>query len=169
MWEISWIFPLLLGLIVLGLPIGIALFASALAILLTHGLETMSIAHIMYATLDSFVLSALPLFILMANVLYRAKIGDQLFDLLRRVLEVVVHDDTEVAGRMVETRHDGVVFPEVPCEPDVGDPVRMRLVEAPANVVGAVAAPVVHEDDLQTMRGSVEVHERRAEGGDRCF
>jgi len=89
MWEISWIFPLLLALIMLGMPIGIALFASALAILLTHGLETMSIAHIMYATLDSFVLSALPLFILMANVLYRAKIGDQLFELMNVFLRQI--------------------------------------------------------------------------------
>lgn len=78
----SWVFPLLLGLILWGLPIGIALFATALAILMTHGLETMSIAHTMYQTLDSFVLSALPLFILMANVLFRARIGDQLFELL---------------------------------------------------------------------------------------
>jgi C4-dicarboxylate transporter DctM subunit len=82
MWEIFWIFPLLLILILIGLPVGIALFATTLAIMLTHGFDITPIAHIMYQTIDSFVLSALPIFMLMANILYQANIGEDLFELM---------------------------------------------------------------------------------------
>jgi C4-dicarboxylate transporter DctM subunit len=82
MWEIFWIFPLLLVLILVGLPVGIALFTTALAVMLTHSLEITPIAHLMYQTMDSFVLSALPIFMLMANILYQANIGEDLFELM---------------------------------------------------------------------------------------
>jgi C4-dicarboxylate transporter DctM subunit len=87
--EMAWIFPLLLTLILLGLPVGIGLFATALAVMVTHGFDTMHMAHTMYQTLDSFLLSALPVFMLMANILFRAKIGDDLFEVMNIFLRRV--------------------------------------------------------------------------------
>ncbi len=77
-----WVFPLLLFLLLFGLPIGIALFTSALVVLLVNNFDVMNMAHTMYQTLDSFLLSSLPLFMLMANILFRANIGEDLFELL---------------------------------------------------------------------------------------
>jgi C4-dicarboxylate transporter, DctM subunit len=82
MWEIFWIFPLLLLLIMVGLPVGIALFTTTLTVMLIHSLDITPIAHLMYQTMDSFVLSALPIFMLMANILYQANIGEDLFELM---------------------------------------------------------------------------------------
>ncbi|HNS13907.1 MAG TPA: TRAP transporter large permease subunit [Syntrophorhabdaceae bacterium] len=82
MTEGIWVFPLLLVLLLFGLPIGIALFTSALLALLVNNFDVMNMAHTMYQTLDSFLLSSLPLFMLMANILFRANIGEDLFELL---------------------------------------------------------------------------------------
>jgi C4-dicarboxylate transporter DctM subunit len=82
MWKLLWIFPLLLILLLLGLPVGIGLFATALAIMMVHDLPIMPLAHNMYQTLDSFILSALPVFMLMANILHRANVGDDLFEVM---------------------------------------------------------------------------------------
>lgn len=82
MTEGIWVFPLLLFLLLFGLPIGIALFTSALVVLLVNNFDVMNMAHTMYQTLDSFLLSSLPLFMLMANILFRANIGEDLFELL---------------------------------------------------------------------------------------
>ena len=82
MTEGIWVFPLLLVLLLFGLPIGIALFTSALIALLVNNFDVMNMAHTMYQTLDSFLLSSLPLFMLMANILFRANIGEDLFELL---------------------------------------------------------------------------------------
>ena len=82
MTEGIWVFPLLLVLLLFGLPIGIALFTSALLALLVNNFDVMNMVHTMYQTLDSFLLSSLPLFMLMANILFRANIGEDLFELL---------------------------------------------------------------------------------------
>jgi len=82
MWELFWIFSLLLFLIMVGVPVGFALFTTTLTVMLIHGLDITPIAHIMYQTMDSFVLSALPIFMLMANILYQANIGEDLFELM---------------------------------------------------------------------------------------
>ena len=50
------IFALLLGLIILGIPVGISLLASALILVYLYGLPAMPIAHTLYQTLDSFIL-----------------------------------------------------------------------------------------------------------------
>lgn len=77
--ELLWIFPLLLILIFIGLPVGLSLFATSVVILFTHDLPLLPIAHIMYQTMDSFILSALPVFMLMANIMAKAKVGEDLF------------------------------------------------------------------------------------------
>jgi len=82
MTEGIWVFPLLLVLLLFGLPIGIALFTSALVVLLVNNFDVMNMVLTMYQTLDSFLLSSLPLFMLMANILFRANIGEDLFELL---------------------------------------------------------------------------------------
>jgi len=43
----------------------------------------------MYQTLDSFILSALPVFILMANILHKANVGDDLFEVINVFLRRV--------------------------------------------------------------------------------
>jgi C4-dicarboxylate transporter DctM subunit len=50
--------------------------------MLVHDFEIMNMAHSMYQTMDSFLLSSLPLFMLMANILFRANVGEDLFELL---------------------------------------------------------------------------------------
>ncbi|OPY73756.1 MAG: Sialic acid TRAP transporter permease protein SiaT [Syntrophorhabdus sp. PtaU1.Bin058] len=82
MTEGIWVFPLLLVLLLFGVPIGIALFTSALTVLLVNNFDVMNMVHTMYQTLDSFLLSSLPLFMLMANILFHANIGEDLFELL---------------------------------------------------------------------------------------
>jgi C4-dicarboxylate transporter, DctM subunit len=87
--EALWIFPLLLVLMVLGLPVGISLFTTALVVLLVNGFDIMNIAQTMYQTMDSFLLSSLPLFMLMASILFHANIGEDLFELLNVFLRRV--------------------------------------------------------------------------------
>ena len=89
MLEVAWIFPLLLGLIILGVPIGISLLTTTLTIMLIHDFEIMNMAQAMYQTMDSFLLSSLPLFMLMANILFKANVGEDLFELLNVFLRRV--------------------------------------------------------------------------------
>ena len=77
--ELLWIFPLLLVLIFIGLPVGMCLFATSVVILFAHDFPLLPIAHIMYQTMDSFELSALPVFMLMANIMEKARVGEDLF------------------------------------------------------------------------------------------
>ena len=84
-----WIFPLMIVLIFLGIPIGFALFILAEVILLSWDIPSIVLSHTMYATLDSYTLSALPMFVLMAHILFKAGAGEDLFEFanvfLRRV------------------------------------------------------------------------------------
>ena len=85
----AWIFPLMIVLIFLGLPIGFALFVLAEVIFLSWDIPSIVLSHTMYATLDSYTLSALPMFVLMAHILFRAGAGEDLFEFanvfLRRI------------------------------------------------------------------------------------
>ncbi|MCE5280933.1 MAG: TRAP transporter large permease subunit [Deltaproteobacteria bacterium] len=84
--ELLWIFPLLLFLIFIGLPVGMCLFATAVVILFTHHFPLLPIAHTMYQTMDSFELSALPVFMLMANIMEKANVGEELFAVMNILL-----------------------------------------------------------------------------------
>ena len=68
-------------------------------------------------------------------------------DLLGRVLEIGVEGDDDVTARPLHPGEHRRVLPVVPVEPD--DAHRPVLgVEGAQDVRGAVAAAVVHEDDL---------------------
>lgn len=71
---------LLLFLLLSGLPVAFSLASVSLLLLIVNGISLTAVPHMMYSALDSFYLSALPLFILMAMILNKGKIGETLFE-----------------------------------------------------------------------------------------
>lgn len=69
----------LMLLLLSGLPVAFSLASLALALLLVKGINLNVLPHIMYSALDSFVMAAMPLFILMAMIMNRGNIGEILF------------------------------------------------------------------------------------------
>jgi len=78
--EIVLIFVLLLLLLVTGLPVFISLASLAVGILFFTGQSLSTFPSTMYAAMDNFVLLAVPLFMLMAHIMTRGGVGDDLFD-----------------------------------------------------------------------------------------
>ena len=75
---------LLLALLAIGLPVGFALGTGGMAgMILFMGLEgTLNqIPLLAYKSLDDFVLCAVPLYVLMSQILLDGKVGDDLFEL----------------------------------------------------------------------------------------
>jgi C4-dicarboxylate transporter, DctM subunit len=71
----------LLGLLVLGVPIGFALGIAGVASILTVGPQFLiQIPLTLNKSFSDVVLIAVPLFILMGEILYRGKVGQNLFD-----------------------------------------------------------------------------------------
>jgi C4-dicarboxylate transporter DctM subunit len=71
---------LLILLLLSGLPVAFSLASLAVALLIVNGNPLTVVPHMMYSALDSFYLSALPLFILMALILNKGRVGEILFD-----------------------------------------------------------------------------------------
>jgi C4-dicarboxylate transporter DctM subunit len=80
--EIAIIFVLLLLLLITGLPVFLSLGSLAAAILLFSGQNLSSLPASFYGSMDNFVLLALPLFMLMAQIMTKGGVGDDLFDLV---------------------------------------------------------------------------------------
>jgi C4-dicarboxylate transporter DctM subunit len=80
--EIVIIFLLLLLLLVTGLPVFLSLGSLAAAILLFSGQNLSSLPASFYGSMDNFVLLAVPLFMLMAHIMTKGGVGDDLFDLV---------------------------------------------------------------------------------------
>ncbi len=78
--DIIFIFILLLLLLLTGLPVFISLASLAVGILLVTGQSLSTFPSTMYAAMDNFVLLAVPLFMLMAHIMTRGGVGDDLFD-----------------------------------------------------------------------------------------
>ena len=78
--EIVFIFILLLLLLITGLPVFLSLASLAVGILLFTGQSLSAFPSTMYAAMDNFVLLAVPLFMLMAHIMTRGGVGDDLFD-----------------------------------------------------------------------------------------
>jgi C4-dicarboxylate transporter, DctM subunit len=78
--EIILIFILLLLLLITGLPVFISLASLAVGVLLLTGQSLSTFPSTMYAAMDNFVLLAVPLFMLMAHIMTRGGVGDDLFD-----------------------------------------------------------------------------------------
>jgi C4-dicarboxylate transporter DctM subunit len=73
---------LLLFVLFLGLPVAFSLGVTSVALILTFGLPLRLVANTVYSSMDSFVLIAIPLYILMSQVLLDGHIGDDLFDVM---------------------------------------------------------------------------------------
>jgi C4-dicarboxylate transporter DctM subunit len=78
--EIAFIFLLLLLLLVTGLPVFISLGVLAAGILVFTGQSLSSLSSTFYGSMDNFVLLAVPLFMLMAQIMTKGGVGDDLFD-----------------------------------------------------------------------------------------
>ncbi len=69
----------LFGLLLLGLPVAFALGAVGLAMLLAGGFSPLIAPQALWGTIDNFVLLAVPLFLLMSNILLKGGVGRDLF------------------------------------------------------------------------------------------
>jgi C4-dicarboxylate transporter DctM subunit len=80
----SFLLVCLLLLIVLfaGLPVAFALGATSVLLLVAYDLPMKIVANTIYTSLDSFVVLAVPLFVLMSSILLDGKIGDDLFEVM---------------------------------------------------------------------------------------
>ncbi|MBO0345124.1 TRAP transporter large permease [Roseibium sp. CAU 1637] len=85
--EILGLFLLLFGLIVLGLPVGIALAGSSLAFILYTGqVPDVIVVHRMINGVDSFPLLAVPFFILAGNLMNTSGITNRIFGFARALI-----------------------------------------------------------------------------------
>jgi len=73
------ILAVLFALLFAGVPIAFALAALGTGMLLLGGFSPLMVPQALYSTIDNFVLLAVPLFLLMSNVLLRAGVGRDLF------------------------------------------------------------------------------------------
>ena len=74
------IFSILLLLLLTGLPVFISLATLAIGALLISGSNLSIVSMTMYGAMENFVLLAVPLFMLMAHIMTRGGVGDDLFD-----------------------------------------------------------------------------------------
>ena len=73
------ILALLLALLLTGLPIAFALGGLGLILLIANDLSPIMLAQGLHSVLDNFILLAVPLFLLMSNVLLKGGVGRDLF------------------------------------------------------------------------------------------
>jgi C4-dicarboxylate transporter DctM subunit len=73
---------LLLFVLFAGLPVAFSLGATSVGLILLYDLPMKIIATTVYTSLDSFVIIAIPLFVLMSQVLLDGRVGDDLFEVM---------------------------------------------------------------------------------------
>jgi len=73
---------LLLLVLFLGLPVAFALGSTSVLLILLYDLPLKIIGTTLFSSLDSFVLLAIPLFVLMSQILLDGRIGDDLFEVM---------------------------------------------------------------------------------------
>ena len=69
----------LMGLLILGVPIAFTLGMLGLALLYLADFNLVMVPQALYSTMDNFILVAVPLFLLMSNVLLKCGVGRDLF------------------------------------------------------------------------------------------
>ena len=80
--SIMLLFGLMIALMLLGLPLAFSLFFSSIVVVATcTGLPFLQIVQKMFAGVDSFVLTAIPFFLLAGNIMNSGKITDKLINL----------------------------------------------------------------------------------------
>lgn len=77
--TIALILVCLFGLLLLGVPVAFALGGLGLGMLLLGGFSPLMAPQALLSTLDGFILLAVPLFLLMSNVLLKGGVGHDLF------------------------------------------------------------------------------------------
>ncbi len=77
--EAIYILTALIALLILRTPVAIALGALGVILLWLKGLPLVSVPQRLYGTMDSFELLAVPMFLLMSNVLLRGGVGRDLY------------------------------------------------------------------------------------------
>lgn len=77
--ESIFILTALLALLLLRTPVAVALGGLGIALLWLKGLPLISVPQRLYGTMDSFELLAVPMFLLMSNVLLRGGVGKDLY------------------------------------------------------------------------------------------
>jgi len=73
---------LLLCVLFAGLPVAFSLGATSVLLIALYDLPMKLIASTVFTSLDSFVVIAIPLFVLMSRVLLDGRVGDDLFDVM---------------------------------------------------------------------------------------
>ncbi|MDR1376127.1 MAG: TRAP transporter large permease [Synergistaceae bacterium] len=73
---------LLLVVLLLGLPVAFSLSVTSVALILQFGLPMKLVGNTIFTSMDSFVLIAIPLYILMSQILLDGHIGDDLFEVM---------------------------------------------------------------------------------------
>ncbi len=69
----------LLGLLLIGVPVAFALGGIGLGMLILGGFSPLMAPQAILSTLDGFILLAVPLFLLMSNILFKGGVGRDLF------------------------------------------------------------------------------------------
>ena len=69
------------GLALIGVPLSFAAGAAALSYFIVSGQSVRTVVHQFYTSTDSFILLAVPLFIMAGHVMKEARITDQIIDL----------------------------------------------------------------------------------------
>ena len=88
MTEILVIFGILLLVLLTGLPVFITLGVMGVGYLLITGQNLASMATVVFGAIDHFVLVALPLFILMAQIMTKGGVGQDLFRFVHAWLRI---------------------------------------------------------------------------------
>ncbi len=73
---------LLLFILFMGLPVAFSLGSTSVLLILLYDLPTQIVGSTMYSSMESFTILAIPLFILMSQVLLDGRVGDDLFDVM---------------------------------------------------------------------------------------
>ena len=82
MMTLGWVTLLLLIILFAGLPVAFSLGATSVLLVGLFDLPVKLIANTIFTSLDSFVVIAIPLFILMSRVLLDGRVGDDLFEVM---------------------------------------------------------------------------------------
>ncbi|NLE15481.1 MAG: TRAP transporter large permease [Spirochaetales bacterium] len=81
MWQVFWVFAVLLVLIFTGLPVYLALLLTSVAFMIGMDLPLNLIVIKMFGGVNSFSLMAIPFFIIAGNIMAKADITDKIIDL----------------------------------------------------------------------------------------
>jgi C4-dicarboxylate transporter, DctM subunit len=82
MMTLGWVTLLLLIVLFAGLPVAFSLGTTSILLVGLFDLPMKIIANTMFTSLDSFVVIAIPLFVLMSRILLDGRVGDDLFEVM---------------------------------------------------------------------------------------